>query len=142
MRGAANAAAAPMLAFSRSRLRIGVASLCDSFGGNVAQWTSGCRSFNDANSADYGILAFVFDRERRIAVDASSGIGARFPCRLSQPVDGALARRFGRIDAVVTVSPGYPALAAVSWHADGCFTHHLHEARCEVRAGVSRCALR
>ena len=36
MRGAASAAAAPTPAFSRSRLRIGVSSLCDPFGGNVA----------------------------------------------------------------------------------------------------------
>src|SRR6516162_9347154 len=36
MRGAANAAAAPMPAFSRSRLRIGVSSPCDPFGGNLA----------------------------------------------------------------------------------------------------------
>jgi hypothetical protein len=37
MRGAASAAAAPKPAFSRSRLRIAVSSLCDPFGGNVAR---------------------------------------------------------------------------------------------------------
>jgi hypothetical protein len=37
MRGAASAAAAPTPAFSRSRLRIGVSSLCDLFDGNVAR---------------------------------------------------------------------------------------------------------
>jgi hypothetical protein len=36
MRGAASAAASPTPAFSSSRLRIGVSSLCDLFGGNVA----------------------------------------------------------------------------------------------------------